>query len=84
MSYNNTNLLRRMVEIQNLTLQYAKKGATQQWIYTNVIYPRFYISKTVYYRYLSVNAKLELKKKEGGKLNIQNSFKADRDDRAGK
>jgi len=61
--YNNINLLRRIVEIQDITLEHKAHGATQEWIYKNIIYPRYYISRPTYYRYLSINAKKLLKEK---------------------
>jgi hypothetical protein len=59
--YNRRILLERMVEIQNITLEYTKKGITQEWAYWNVILPRFFISKRTFYRYMGVNAKKEIK-----------------------
>ena len=58
------NLLRRMVEIQNITLEHTKRGITQEWIYSNLIYPRFFISKRQYYNYLAYPAKKELRELE--------------------
>lgn len=61
MPYRNVNRLRRIIEIQNITLEYTKKGMTQEWVYRNIIYPRFYISRMTYYRYLSEPAKREIR-----------------------
>jgi hypothetical protein len=61
--YNNINLLRRIIEIQDITLEHKARGATQEWIYKNIIYPRYFISRPTYYRYLSINAKKMLKDK---------------------
>ena len=57
----NINLLRRMVEIQNITLEHTKRGVSQRWVYLNLIYPRFFISERTYYKYLGYPAKKELR-----------------------
>lgn len=62
MGYNKVNHLKKIVEIQNITMEYKKKGIYQEWIYINVIAPKFYISRATYYNYLAINAKGELKK----------------------
>lgn len=63
MAYNNSNFLLRVVDIQNITLQYKNKGCTQEWIYQKMIRPTYKISRGTYYRYLSIAAKARLKKK---------------------
>lgn len=60
MAYKNINRLRRIIEIQNITLEYTAKGVTQEWVYRNIIYPRFYISRQTYYRYLAEPAKRKI------------------------
>ncbi len=57
MAYKSINRLRRIIEIQNLTLQYTQQGVSQEYIYRNIIYPRFFISRQTYYRYLAEPAK---------------------------
>ena len=57
MAYNRRNILKRIVEIQNLTLEHTSRGVTQVWVYEHVIYPRFVISISTYNSYLSINAK---------------------------
>lgn len=64
MAYNRGNILKRMVEIQDITLEHTRRGVTQEWVYRNVIYPRFVISRATYYAYLSHPAKMELKRME--------------------
>lgn len=64
MSYSNKNLLKRIVDIQNITLEYKKKGVTQKWIYENVITPKYHISRTTYYNYLASEAKKFLRQME--------------------
>lgn len=62
MAYNRINLLERIVDIQQITLEHTAKGVTQQWVYTNIIKPVYKLSKATYYNYLRQNAKAELKK----------------------
>ena len=64
MAYNRGNILKRMTEIQDITLEHTRRGVTQEWVYKNVIYPRFVISRATYYTYLSYPAKMELKRLE--------------------
>lgn len=64
MAYNRGNILKRMVEVQDITLEHTRKGVTQEWVYLNVIHPRFIISRATYYAYLSFPAKRELRKVE--------------------
>jgi len=60
MAYNRKNLLNRIIEIQQTTLEHKKKGSTQRWIYENVIEPKYCISQGTYNNYLAINAKKEL------------------------
>lgn len=59
--YNPRNKLERIVVIQNITLEHTARGATQEWIYANLIFPTWFISKRTYYKYLSINARRELR-----------------------
>jgi hypothetical protein len=61
MAFNNINFLMRVIEVQNIVLEYKDKDVSQKWIYENLIKERFYISKSTFNRYLAVNAKKELK-----------------------
>ena len=61
MAHSRKNYLLRIVDIQELTLEHTKKGTTQEWVYKNIIEPRYRISKSTYYNYLAVPAKKELK-----------------------
>lgn len=68
MAYTKKNVLMKIVDIQNITLEYQQKGVSQKWIYENVIYPNYRISRTTYYAYLNTPAKRllrELEKNEG-------------------
>lgn len=64
MAYNNYNTLRRMVEVQNIVLEHKKRGASQIWVYENVIAPTFFISFSTFNRYLAYPAKRELREKQ--------------------
>ncbi len=64
MAYNRKNILKRIVDIQNIVLDHTSKGVSQEWIFTNMVAPSYHISRSTFYSYLSVNAKLELKKIE--------------------
>lgn len=59
--YNRVNLLRRMVEIQDITLEHQRRGVSNDWIHKNVIQPKYLISRSTYYQYLAINARKELK-----------------------
>ncbi|MDR1155818.1 MAG: hypothetical protein LBL04_14020 [Bacteroidales bacterium] len=61
MAYNRRYILEKIVEIQNTVLEYSKKGASQAWIYRNVIRPKFFISYGTFKEYMTRNAKRELK-----------------------
>lgn len=62
MAYNRKNLLRKIIEIQNTTLEHTEKGVTQEWVYKNLIFPHYLISRATYYNYLAIPAKAQLKK----------------------
>ncbi len=64
MAYSGKNRLKRIIDVQNITLEHKQKGVTQEHIYWNIIYPVYRISKKTYYDYLGTNAKAELKKLE--------------------
>lgn len=62
MAYSRQNILQRMVDIQNITIEQTSKGVTQEWVYNHIIFPKYVISKSTYYSYLRCNAKAELKR----------------------
>lgn len=63
MAYNNRNVLKRMVRIQDLVLEQKRHGVTQVHVYKTMIEPAFNISYSTFNRYLSYPAKRELKRK---------------------
>ena len=62
MAYNRHNILTRIITIQEITMTHTSKGVTQQWVYSNLIYPTYRVSRRTYYNYLGTPAKMELKK----------------------
>lgn len=64
MAYNRRNILKRIIEIQNLTLEHTSRGVTQVWVFEHIIQPRFFISVSTYYNYLNINAKKLLNEAE--------------------
>lgn len=64
MAYNRTNKLILILDIQRVVLEHKKRGVSQEWIYVNLIYPQYRISRTTFYNYLGCNAKAQLKKVE--------------------
>ena len=61
MAYNRKNKLEQIIEVQNITLEHSRRGVTQQWIYCQLIYPRFRISRSTFYNYLATPAKRDIK-----------------------
>jgi hypothetical protein len=65
MAYNRKNILTRIIEIQNITLEHTRRGVTQEWVYQNIVFPTYHISKTTYYSYMASTAKKEMQALEG-------------------
>lgn len=61
MGYNRRNLLMKIIAVQNITLEQKKKGVTQEWVFDNLVSPRFFISRRTFYSWLAINAKKEIK-----------------------
>lgn len=64
MAYNKKNRYRRIIDIQNITLQYQAQGVTNEFIFNNYVQPIYHISRDSFYEYLRTNAKLKLKQLE--------------------
>lgn len=60
MAYTRRYLLKKIVEIQTITLREKKRGVTQVWIYRNLISDVYHISESTFNNYLAINAKREL------------------------
>lgn len=59
--YNTENLLRKIIEIQNIVLAEQKRGyLNQKEIFNKIIAPRYFISIATFYNYLGRNVKKEL------------------------
>lgn len=67
MSYNKKYLLERIIDVQNIVLQHKENGATQEWVYRNVVRKRFHISHSTFCKYMACNARRELKELNNGK-----------------
>ncbi|HIW97147.1 MAG TPA: hypothetical protein H9866_01460 [Candidatus Tidjanibacter gallistercoris] len=61
MAYNKRNKLTLIADIQTIVLEHTDRGVTQEWVYRNVIYPRYRISRTTFYNYLACPARALLK-----------------------
>lgn len=70
MAYNRSNLLRRIIRIQEITSEHTQHGVTQEYVYRVYISKSFRISRSTYYNYLAINAKRELSKAESSNLQI--------------
>lgn len=64
MAYKRKNYLKRVIEIQKITLDKMDLGYTQKEIYYQFIENQFLISIKTFGNYLRVNAKKELKELE--------------------
>lgn len=62
MSYTRKNLLQRQIDIQAIVLEHRAKGVKQEWVYENIVWPTYRISRRTFYDYLGNNAKAELKR----------------------
>ncbi len=62
MSYTRKNLLQRQIDIQAIVLEHRAKGVKQKWVYENIVWPTYRISRRTFYDYLGNNAKAELKR----------------------
>ena len=57
MAYTQRNRLQRIIDIQTITLEHKQRGVTQEWVFDNLIFPTYRISRSTYYAYLRTNAK---------------------------
>jgi hypothetical protein len=73
MAYTLRNKLLRARDIQLIWSEHSKNniggsgGYTDEWIYTNLIFPQYRISRTTFYSYLLIPVKKELEKIEENK-----------------
>ena len=59
-----TLMLKKIIEIQEVTLREKRHGASQQWVYEHVIKDHYFISYSTFNRYLARNAKAEIKREK--------------------
>jgi hypothetical protein len=63
-------------KVQNIVKRYGRHGSgnesghSNEWIYANMVFPQFDISKVTFYNYLSIDVRYELKQIEN-KLNFK-------------
>ena len=77
MAYTRKYLLKKIIEIQSIVLREKHRGASQLWIYNNLIAGSYHISESTFNNYLAVNAKKELdilEKKEADRKKVQPSL----------
>ncbi len=62
MGYNRRNMIEKAKAVQALYKEHVgRNGSTAEWTYKNVIYPRFYISRSTFYNYLVIDVEAALK-----------------------
>lgn len=67
MAYYRINFLKTVIDIQEIVSNYKHKGVSQKWVYDNVIDApgsHFHITYCTFRKYMTINAKAELKKLE--------------------
>jgi hypothetical protein len=67
MAYNRRNILLRIIQIQEFTLEQTTRGVTQEFVYNNHVFPTYRISRRTFYSYLAINAKAEIKRIENNR-----------------
>lgn len=65
MAYNKINHLKRIIKIQEITIEQQRIGLTNKKIYEDFIKPYYFISKRTFDKYLGIPAKRDLKKLTG-------------------
>jgi len=63
-AYNRRNILQRIIDVQDITIEYTANGVSQEYVFQKVIEPNYRISRRTYYNYLGTNAKKELRSLE--------------------
>ena len=61
MAYNRKNLLKTVLEIQQIYMKLRDDGHSGTWIFENIIHPNYRISRRTLSNYLGINAKGELR-----------------------
>lgn len=61
MAYNRKNLLKRIIDVQEVYLHWQSVGLDNRTIWREHLYPTYKICEATMYNYLAINAKKELK-----------------------
>lgn len=61
MAYNRKNILKRMIDVQEIYLKYQKLGLDATQIFERHVRHQYRVSRQTFYNYLGTNAKKELK-----------------------
>ncbi len=61
--------LKKIIEIQNIVLEEKENGRSQQWVYDNIIAKRFFIAKSTFDKYMTINAKRILREQLNKEVN---------------
>ena len=48
--------LRKIIEIQNIVIEEKDNGRSQSWIYDNIIRDRYFIARSTFDKYMTINA----------------------------
>ncbi len=67
MAYNRENLLKRIIEVQNIVLEHKKHDTPQIRIYEKYIKDRFHISYSCFNEWMTIPAKTQLKELQTAK-----------------
>lgn len=70
--YHKRNYWEKIRQIQSITLEYQRKGYFNEWIYKELIQPKYLISRATFYSYLGVNIFLEQRKADAAKHPLKN------------
>jgi hypothetical protein len=72
MGYSKKNFLKKVKDVQDIYQEYHRRGYTNEYIYKELIRPKWLISRTTFYNYLSISLYLEQKKEESKHLSSEN------------
>lgn len=62
MAYNRENFLKRVLAVQTTFKEHNHQGMVQEWIFDNYIKKQHNISRTTFYKWLSIPVNRELEK----------------------
>lgn len=74
MAYNPKNKLLRILDIQRIVKDRCIEGGeTKEWVFENIIYPRYRISRRSFFNYMDTSAGVQLariEREESKQLNL--------------